>query len=52
MQKIFDEVMSLDKRCYEEFALSEDILMEHAAQYLAQVVQTKAKPKRGYKNFL
>jgi len=31
MQKIFDEVNSLDKRCYEEFLLNEDILMEHAA---------------------
>ncbi|MBA3026583.1 MAG: NAD(P)H-hydrate dehydratase [Sulfurimonas sp.] len=31
MQKIFDEVGSLDQRCYEEFGLSEDILMEHAA---------------------
>ncbi|MGE0051774.1 MAG: NAD(P)H-hydrate dehydratase [Arcobacter sp.] len=31
MQKIFDEVNSLDKRCYEGFFLNEDILMEHAA---------------------
>ncbi|NOX15210.1 MAG: NAD(P)H-hydrate dehydratase [Epsilonproteobacteria bacterium] len=45
MQKIFDEVMSLDKRCYEEFALSEDILMEHASEHLAQVIKTKTKPK-------
>lgn len=31
MQKIFDEVNSLDKRCYEGFFLNEDILMEHVA---------------------
>ena len=35
MQKIFDEVNSLDKRCYEEFLLSEDLLMEHAASSMA-----------------
>lgn len=31
MEKVFDEVDSLDKRCYEQFRLTEDILMEHAA---------------------
>ena len=35
MQKLFDEVNSLDKRCYEEFLLSEDLLMEHAASSMA-----------------
>lgn len=35
MQKLFDEVNSLDKKCYEELALSEDILMEHAASSMA-----------------
>ncbi len=35
MQNIFDEVASLDKRCYDEFALSEDLLMEHAAEGMA-----------------
>ncbi len=38
MQKLFDEVGSLDKRCYEEFALSEDILMEHAANGMATYI--------------
>ena len=38
MQKLFDEVNSLDKRCYEEFGLSEDILMEHAANGIAQYI--------------
>jgi len=32
MQKIFDEVNSLDKRCIDKFDLTEDILMENAAR--------------------
>ncbi len=39
MQKLFDEVNSLDKRCYEKFALSEDILMEHAANGMCEYIQ-------------
>ena len=31
MIKVFSEVASLDKRCYEQYHLSEDLLMEHAA---------------------
>ncbi|MFT5659835.1 MAG: hydroxyethylthiazole kinase-like uncharacterized protein yjeF [Sulfurimonas sp.] len=31
MQKLFDEVGTLDNSCYNVFGLSEDILMEHAA---------------------
>ena len=41
MQKLFDEVGSLDKRCYEEFGLSEDILMEHAANGIADFIRLK-----------
>ena len=41
MQKLFDEVGSLDKRCYEDFALSEDILMEHAAEGMAAFIRDK-----------
>ena len=39
MQKLFDEVSSLDKRCYDEFALSEEILMEHAANGIATYIR-------------
>jgi len=39
MQKLFDEVSSLDKRCYDEFFLSEDILMEHAADAMATYIR-------------
>ena len=41
MQKLFDEVSSLDKRCYDEYGLSEDILMEHAANGLASHIRHK-----------
>jgi hydroxyethylthiazole kinase-like uncharacterized protein yjeF len=41
MQKVFDEVNSLDQRCYHKFGLSEDILMEHAAASLARVIYKK-----------
>ena len=39
MQKLFDEVNSLDKRCYEEFFLNEDILMEHAANGIKEYIE-------------
>lgn len=38
MQKVFYEVNSLDKRCYEELALTEDLLMEHAASSLSREI--------------
>ena len=41
MKKVFDEVGTLDRRCYEEFALSEDILMEHAASSMAKFCEEK-----------
>jgi len=41
MQYVFDEVNTLDKRCYDEFGLSEDILMEHAAASMMQYIQNK-----------
>ncbi|MDY0116909.1 MAG: NAD(P)H-hydrate epimerase, partial [Sulfurimonadaceae bacterium] len=39
MQKLFGEVGSLDKRCYEMYHLSEDILMEHAANGMASYIK-------------
>ena len=39
MQKLFEEVDSLDKKCYENFFLSEDLLMEHAAQGIASYIK-------------
>lgn len=46
MKRIFDEVNSLDKRCYEKFALTEDILMEHAASSMASYIQKNHKDKK------
>jgi hydroxyethylthiazole kinase-like uncharacterized protein yjeF len=41
MQKLFDEVGTLDKRCYEALYLSEDILMEHAAEGMAAFIRER-----------
>ena len=40
MQKLFDEVATFDTRCYEKFHLSEDLLMEHAANGIATYIKT------------
>lgn len=45
MQKLFYEVSSLDKRCYEEFFLSEDILMEQASNALVKQIKKVAYKK-------
>ncbi len=39
MQNIFDEVSSLDKRACCAFGLTEDLLMEHAAQGMASYIK-------------
>jgi len=39
MQNIFDEVASLDSRAYKDFFLSEDLLMEHAAEGMASYLR-------------
>ncbi len=41
MQNLYDEVGILDRRCYDEFALSEDILMEHAARGMAEFIKAR-----------
>jgi len=43
MQNIYSEVGSLDARCYKEFGLSEDILMENAAQGMAGYIKKRFK---------
>jgi len=40
MQNLFLELSSLDQRCYREFGLSEDLLMEHAAEGMNQYIRT------------
>jgi hydroxyethylthiazole kinase-like uncharacterized protein yjeF len=39
MQKVFKSCYDLDKRCYEKYGLTEDILMEHAARGMAEYIQ-------------
>lgn len=46
MEKIFDEVNSLDKRCYEKFFLTEDILMEHASNSIALYINQNLSNKK------
>jgi len=41
MQNLFYEVDSLDQQCYKNFHLSEDILMEHAANGMALYIKEK-----------
>ncbi|PKH06886.1 NAD(P)H-hydrate dehydratase [Moritella sp. Urea-trap-13] len=40
MQKVFDDVSALDKRCCNEFGLSDDLLMEHAAVSMMQHIHS------------
>lgn len=39
MQNIYDDINFLDKRCVEAFGLSEDLMMEHAANSLEQYIR-------------
>ena len=39
MQKVFENCYALDKKCYEEYGLTEDILMEHAASGIANYIR-------------
>lgn len=41
MEKVFEEVGSLDNRCCEQYGLSEDILMEHAAASMLKFIENK-----------
>ena len=38
MQKLYKNCQNMDQRCYDEYGLSEDILMEHAAQGMADYI--------------
>jgi hydroxyethylthiazole kinase-like uncharacterized protein yjeF len=41
MQNLFTEVRSLDQRCYDDFGLSEELLMEHAADGMSDFVHNQ-----------
>ncbi len=40
MQKVFQNCYAMDRRCYDAYGLTEDILMEHAAQGMADYILT------------
>ena len=40
MQKVFESCRVLDERCYEQYGLNEDILMEHAAGGMARYIRS------------
>lgn len=44
MQNLYREVNTLDRRAVEKFALSETIMMEHAALSMAQLIRTRFEP--------
>lgn len=41
MQKVYQNCYEMDKKCYEMYGLSEDILMEHAAGGMAQYIRCR-----------
>jgi len=41
MQKLFKNCYDMDKKCYEKFNLTEDILMEHAALEIEKFIRKK-----------
>ena len=43
MKPVFKEVYSFDRKCYEKYKLTEDILMEHAANAMADVIKSRVK---------
>lgn len=45
MLNVFEDVRLLDRRCYEEYGLNEDLLMEHAASALAREIREQIMPQ-------
>jgi len=43
MQKLFKNCYRMDEKCYQEFGLNEDILMEHAANAIEQYIRANFK---------
>ncbi len=43
MRKVFKNCYAMDKRCYDEYGLTEDILMEHAADGMVDYINTHIK---------
>ena len=43
MQKLFKNCYEMDKKCYQKYALNEDILMEHAASCIESFIRSNFK---------
>ena len=43
MKPVFKEVYTFDKKCYEKYKLTEDILMEHASNSMAEIIKKRVK---------
>ncbi len=43
MQKLFKNCYIMDQKCYDVYGLSEDLLMEHAATAIEQIIRKKFK---------
>jgi len=43
MQKLFKNCYAMDEKCYQEFGLNEDILMEHAANAMERYIRENFK---------
>ena len=50
MQPLYKSTYPLDHRCYEEYNLTEDILMEHASMGMANYIKNKFKTFNGKDN--
>ena len=46
MQKVYDEVNTLDQRCIKKYHLSEDLLMENASLNIANFIREKFKKSK------
>jgi hydroxyethylthiazole kinase-like uncharacterized protein yjeF len=44
MQNLYNEVATLDQRCYDNYELTEDLLMEHAADGMADYIRAHFSP--------
>ena len=46
MRKVFKDCYEMDRRCYDEYGLTEDILMEHAAKGIKKYIETHLPEQR------
>ncbi len=44
MRRLYRNCYAMDQKCYEEYGLSEDLLMEHAAEGMARQIEKRFKP--------